>query len=411
MSENTNPDNTSNNQTGEGGSAGGTPRDTSANATPNAPPGAQGRGNRNRGNRNRRHGHRRADSPSTSTDTGGTLVAGFPGISKIQAPSEGGSKRKMDETLEKIQSTVIASWTYGTDVASVIDTLEYPELDEPDEPDANCSRKESMRFDALYKDYLERESFLDENMKRLAHTVLQFCTPVLKGKLQQYEGYEAAKQDGDVVWLLEKIRDIVYKVDHSKPKELSVDDALQAIVQYRQSSDMSVSDYVKRLMAHVKVYESMVGTFGMTEKAYEDLKKKAEEDTESTLSTEDLFVKLKGEHREKAVAMAIIKRSDDRRFKRLKDQLLTDYSLGHDKYPKTVDAAILALNSQGTVVRGNQFLQERQRDADAPVRAGRDGTTLQDNRVCFRCRHRGHIVPNCPDAPDGDGSGTREDRA
>ena len=33
-----------------------------------------------------------------------------------------------------------------------------------------------MRFKAMYQDFLEREMFLEENMKGLAHTVLQFCT-------------------------------------------------------------------------------------------------------------------------------------------------------------------------------------------------------------------------------------------
>ena len=139
--------------------------------------------------------------------------------------------------VEKIQSTVIASWTYGMDVAGVLDTLESPDLDEPDEPSENCTRKESMRFKAMYQDFFERETYLEENMKRLAHTILKFCTPVLKGKLQQYEGYESAKQDGDLGWFLEKIRDVVYKVDHSKPKELSINNALQAIVQYCQPND------------------------------------------------------------------------------------------------------------------------------------------------------------------------------
>ena len=103
-------------------------------------------------------------------------------------------------------------------------------------------------------------------MKKLHHTLLQFCSPVLKGKLQQFERYQTAKTDGDAVWLLDKIRDVTYKVDHSKLKELTIDDALQAVMQYRQPLDMSITDFVKRLTTHIKVLESIRGTYGITEK-------------------------------------------------------------------------------------------------------------------------------------------------
>ena len=111
--------NSSNNQTGQGGGADGTPQDTNR-GNPSAPPAdTGGRDTRlnNRNNRNRRN-NRHGDT-TISTGVAGTVVVGFLGIGKIQAPSEGGSKKKMDDILEKIQSTVIVSWTYGTDVASI----------------------------------------------------------------------------------------------------------------------------------------------------------------------------------------------------------------------------------------------------------------------------------------------------
>ena len=153
----------------------------------------------------------------------------------------------MDDILEKMQSTIIASWDYGTDVAGILDTFDLPDLDEPDEPGGGCTRKETMKFDKLYGEFLNRESYLEENLKRLAHIILQFCTPMLKGKLQQFEGYTTAKTDGDVIWLLSKIRDVVYRVDHSKPKDLTLDDSLQAVIQYSQPRDMSVPDFVKKV--------------------------------------------------------------------------------------------------------------------------------------------------------------------
>jgi hypothetical protein len=70
----------------------------------------------------------------------------------------------------------------------------------------------------------------------------------------------------------------------------------------------------------------------------------------------------------------------------LKYQLHTDFSLGTDKYPKTVDAAILALNSQATtIVRVNQFLQSdgTPHNGTVQIRASRDGITDQGPRVCY----------------------------
>ena len=55
----------------------------------------------------------------------------IPGVPNIKAPSEGGDKRKLDMTLERLKHHVVSMWNGGSDVAEMLDTFEEVKIEEP----------------------------------------------------------------------------------------------------------------------------------------------------------------------------------------------------------------------------------------------------------------------------------------
>jgi len=107
--------------------------------------------------------------------------------------------------------------------------------------------------------YVLQLAQLKEN-KVILHTIIwEQCTKSLCIKLKGTDGYEAAKDTNDCIWLLNKIRSISLNYESTKPKFLSLDDALEQYVTFRQDTK-SNDDYFKAFNEVVSVYEHLGGT-------------------------------------------------------------------------------------------------------------------------------------------------------
>ena len=49
----------------------------------------------------------------------------------LKAPEEGGSKKEYEEFLDRIQNHVIINWGFGSDIGTVIKTMDDLEIEEP----------------------------------------------------------------------------------------------------------------------------------------------------------------------------------------------------------------------------------------------------------------------------------------
>ena len=107
--------------------------------------------------------------------------------------------------------------------------------------------------------YVLQLAQLKEN-KVILHTIIwEQCTKSLRIKLKGTDGYEAAKESTDCIWLLSTIRGISLNYESTKPKFLSLDDALEQYVVFRQDM-ISNDDYFKAFIGVVSVYEHLSGT-------------------------------------------------------------------------------------------------------------------------------------------------------
>jgi len=113
----------------------------------------------------------------------------------------------------------------------------------------------------IYK-YVEREDELEDNRKALYSTVWMILSKVMKMKVTALENFAKKSKDQDPLWLLLSIRTITYKFDETKPLVLALDDALKAIIKYKQHENMDNSEFLKTFLSLIKVYEQYERTFG-----------------------------------------------------------------------------------------------------------------------------------------------------
>jgi len=234
------------------------------------------------------------------------------------------------------------------------------------------------------------------------HTIIwEQCTKSLRIKLKGTDGYEAAKKSTDCIWLLSTIRGISLNYESTKPKFLSLDDALKQYVVFRQDTK-SNDDYFKAFIGVTSIYEHLGGT--LTHGTAFEIEIAARIAT-GVADGEDVDVATKRATaiiRDKVLATALIKRSGAK-YATLRKDLANAYALGDDKYPSDLAITLGVLN----VYIGPA--KEKQRDRNsrtqlqfaqvsgggAALVAGTNGR-VWDGVLCYACNSIGHYAMGCP---------------
>ena len=186
---------------------------------------------------------------------------GIQGIPSFCTPAENGDKARFDKVRNLLKSHVVQNLYQGKDVAPILSSLTDAVLAEPQElSDADEDSKLKVKiWNMEVEQYVLQLAQLKEN-KVILHTIIwEQCTKSLRIKLKGTDGYEAAKDANDCIWLLITIRAISLNYENTKLKLLSLDDALEQYVMFRQDTK-SNDDYFKAFNGLVSVYEHLGGT-------------------------------------------------------------------------------------------------------------------------------------------------------
>lgn len=337
----------------------------------------------------------------------------------IKAPSEGGHKRMLDVVFEKLRYTIQSEWTEGQVVVSILEDYEDVEL-EPPERLTDDERDDDLLLAMWQEDVkqhiVERRAFGRAKKKLFSH-VWKLMSKVMQNKVTGQTGFASRNKAGDVVWLVNTVRTLVTDFDHAVPPVFSTAEALSKILNYQQPEKMENADYLKCLLALVKVFEQHCGVYGVYSKELKEIANKvasAIDDNGQPLTDDektDLEKELIRKAREKAIAGQVIRGACKQRYSILRKNLAIDFGLKVDKYPDTIDEAINALNVQeanlpshlkkGKPLTGFNFVQD-EGEKGVPGRNGK----IVDHIQCHKCKSVGHYANQCPNATDGDGVST-----
>ena len=382
---------------------------------------------------------------SSQVDTGTTNVAGVgaraaavKNLKVLKTPEEGGTKKDYEDFLEKIHNHVMVQWNFGPDIGHVIKKQDDPEIEEPTDLTATeeGSKLKVRLWNAKVDYYAARTLALEENKKALYALMFDALSKIMKSRLRGKAGYHAAEGKSEVKWLLNALDEIMVRFEEIKPKILSLDDQMERIMKLKQGAETTNEDFLKTVAKEIKVYEKHGGHFlwgpaqedQLAERiAIEKEKYKRINAKEMDAATENETEAVeKRKLKERIVTMAVLKRTDKKRFGNLQIGLKNKYLLGQDEYPKTTGDLLKVLNhykpewSQAAAAAGTNATTTTSRPSTPTpgtsfLQAG--GGTVNFLRgtnnsfypeiVCRLCRFPGHYQTHCPVATDTRGTRLR----
>eukprot|EP00557_Chaetoceros_sp_GSL56_P009876 CAMPEP_0176482364 /NCGR_PEP_ID=MMETSP0200_2-20121128/3334_1 /TAXON_ID=947934 /ORGANISM="Chaetoceros sp., Strain GSL56" /LENGTH=389 /DNA_ID=CAMNT_0017878671 /DNA_START=187 /DNA_END=1356 /DNA_ORIENTATION=+ len=337
---------------------------------------------------------------------GGQLVNSY---TVIKATSEGGDKRMLDVIFERLKYTIQAEWATGKEVAKILDTGEDVTVAPPARLTTD-QKKDDLHF-AIWREKVKQHVLkldaLEDAKSKLFSTVWKLLSKIMQSKVAGQSGFSEKSETSDVVWLVKTVRSLVTDFDSAMPEILSVSEALERIITYRQPEKMDNAEYVRVLLSLIKVYGQYCGAYGVHLKAEkcinDDIAALVDEDGDPL--TDDVRSTKRQEsirmYREKAIAMQIIRGACRKRYSSLRRNLATDFGLKTNKYPETIDDAVNALNVAEKQLslpfkklRNQDDLTFAQNGHGNPV-AGTNGKII-DNIICHKCKKSGHYANKCP---------------
>lgn len=327
----------------------------------------------------------------------------------------------LDLVFEELRYKIESEWPEGQIVAKILETFEDVKIESPGKL-TEAEKEDELRVAIWTEDvklHVAELRAVARAKKKLYAAIWNMLSKVMKNKIAGQDGYSIRSESGDVVWLVKVIRDLITNFDDAMPKVLSTCDALERIMTFRQNEKLENADYVKNLLALIKVFEQYCGPYGVYPKQLTEIERQAQSAVDE--NGDPLPAVLKSELkaseirkiREKAIAILILKNADKRRYSGLKKNLATDYGLKVDKYPDTIDGAINALNvheshlapahlRKGRFHGGYNFAQL---DGEVQQVPGSNGK-IAEGIKCHKCKHVGHYANKCPtrdtkkDGPD-----------
>ena len=100
---------------------------------------------------------------------------------------------------------------------------------------------------------------LNENKGSLFSLMMNNISKIAKEKLRSNANFNTKEEQGDVIWLMNSLDDIIVKFEQIKPNTLSLDDQLERIMSMRQNESTSNEDFIKMVKKEVDILEKHGG--------------------------------------------------------------------------------------------------------------------------------------------------------
>jgi hypothetical protein len=124
-------------------------------------------------------------------------------------------------------------------------------------------------------------------------------------------------------------------------------------------------------------------------------------DKDSATKAEILKARKVGE--DKYLGMALVKGADRVRYSLLMDDIINQFTMGHNNYPQNVTAAYnLLINYRVTGQSTARIINSSESMSFATVEKERRDLTLIR---CFRCQKKRHFTNHCPEIKTEEGAG------
>ena len=261
-----------------------------------------------------------------------------------------------------------------------------------------------MDYNSASKRFYDKKELLEDNMFK-AYSLIKdnYCTKTMQQRLEEMPNYETSIDD-DPIALLTAIQLLLHDPVRAQFPTVSMFNALKAMVTIRQYEGESLLDYSKRLkqtrnIMYAHQGEGITDGFVMMQPEY--------------VSETDMAVR--AEMKKKAskafIAYIFLQGSDPTKYGSLLEGFQSQYSMGTDQYPRTLEVALDVLSnhkfdSRYFEIQKRDRDQRQKKEKEQPQEAKKEEsltTSFVQNkdgkglRLCFVCGDPGHLSPDCPD--------------
>jgi hypothetical protein len=258
-----------------------------------------------------------------------------------------------DHIVQYIQKT----YRNGQDAAVSIRNLEVKDLTPHEssrctaavtDPAENLKQQAGMDilYQAKLERYLDRKDTLEQNLtKAYALIFSTYCNKTMQNWIEEYPEFESVICD-DPIELLNKIKVLMHDPIRAKYPFTSLTKAISRMLNFKQSENEGLLDYVKRFKELRDMMKSHMGT-NILNKFVENTLEYWDE-SNATLKQE-----IKDRVFGKWIAYLLIRNSDQAKYGSLSNGFVSQFSMQNNQYPKTCTTATDILNNHRFDNRGD----------------------------------------------------------
>ena len=252
-----------------------------------------------------------------------------------------------------------------------------------------------IKYQEELRRYLDRKDALRVGLTRAyALIFMNYCTKGMQQRIEEHPEHKTILKD-DPIATLEAIKTLMHDPVRAQYPLISMSDALARLLNARQLDNESLLDYVKRFKQLHDVVKNQVGT-----KVLDQFVENQEE--YRSLSDPKDQEELKKAAFAKWMAYLLIRGSNQAKYGTLLKGFTSQFSLGNDQYPKTIQTATDVLSNHridqkyydNKRTQRDRARNDQRENGDGP-RATSFAQRPQPERVCYCCGKKGHIAPYC----------------
>ena len=163
---------------------------------------------------------------------------------------------------KEIAEYAAREYTGAGEFRQAMQDLQFQPLRRPEWSPINANAPtlpETEDFKLRYKEYCDKATKREENMKKVFALVLGQCTQAMVDRLESMSEFEQVNSDSNVIELLRLIRGCIYEKTTTKHPVKALIDAETALLLCKQEQNQSVAAYYERFKEMAQIFQNNSG--------------------------------------------------------------------------------------------------------------------------------------------------------
>lgn len=212
-------------------------------------------------------------------------------------------------------------------------TQEMEHVTLPDPPGANATLAQLELYKLELKEARDKLRHRERNIGKVFPLILGQCSRTIRDRLESSPIWEQINSMSDVMALLTLIRQLLYQRSMNRQATHTLHDAQESFFKFRQGEKMTNSDYLERFKSLVEVLEHQGEEIGNSQTRVNSFLNDPE------YANGNQIEQAQAQAREEYLAVALILKSDKRRYGDLVTDLVNEHTRGLEGYPDTISKA------------------------------------------------------------------------